>query len=279
MAATIFPKTQVTWTTYPTLAAPGRDSGNGLCSKGVEGTRKFAKCVNDPGGGHGWFKHLKRHRRAGRRGGDARRRGVREWDRFVWHSLAHAVFVWRKSLAQDDEVLESALITAVQAGFVAVQKGEFGGGSEARQSASHAVSFVAGRLGRDSVIEDSGLHGPSAAETPGGCHHFLDVAEIDAIGRSEVVQVLLEQGVEFLAGLTGQDHTLGERAVADGVLRRERFARRRARSTGEGAVGAGGADAAEGGLGDWWFQHVITRIHCRGWGCGATREVVWMQRK
>ncbi len=75
--------------------------------------------------------------------------------RFVWHRLLHAVFVWLKSLAQDDEVLESALITAVQAGIVAVQRANSGRATRrARAPAVRPLSSPGGG-GSNSVIEDA----------------------------------------------------------------------------------------------------------------------------
>jgi hypothetical protein len=95
-----------------------------------------------------------------------------------------------------------------------MQEAEVGCGGQVGESGGNAADFVA---------VEAGFDGPGAAHAPEGGGHFLDDAELDAVDGAEALDVLVEEGVEVLAGLVGQDDAPGERAVADGVVGRSLF--------------------------------------------------------
>ena len=70
---------------------------------------------------------------------------------------------------------------------------------------------------------ETGFHGPGAAQAPDGDDHFFDDGELDVVDGVVAADVLVEVGVEALAGLIAQDDSLGEQAVADGVEGRSLF--------------------------------------------------------
>ncbi|MFN7999301.1 MAG: hypothetical protein U0Q18_37130 [Bryobacteraceae bacterium] len=154
-------------------------------------------------------------------------------------------FVRRESFAEQEKVLEAALVHPVEARLVAVEQGEFGTDGEAGEGGRHAGAFVAGRLGLDGVIEQARFHGPGAAQAPGGGDHFFDETLIHSVAGGEAGLVLGGNDIEALTGFAGEHDAFGEQAVADGVLRRARFAFRSDRAAGAGSVGAGGPDAAK----------------------------------
>ena len=55
-------------------------------------------------------------------------------------------FVWYPGGAQQEEIVQGALIHEVETGFVAVEEGEFGGGGELAEGGGNAGDVVAGGL-------------------------------------------------------------------------------------------------------------------------------------
>jgi len=101
--------------------------------------------------------------------------------------------------AQEDEVVEGALIHKVKASLVTVHQGDGGCGYRTVDGFADAVEYGAGgvvvvefRIGQGGnlVIEHARFHGPGTTETPMGGDHFLDHAFLDAIDRLETVQML-----------------------------------------------------------------------------------------
>ena len=135
--------------------------------------------------------------------------------------------------------MESALVDAMEAGFVAVHEGEAGVGGGIGEGGGHAVDFVAGGLSFGVVLKDAGFEGPGAAHAPVGSRHFLDETELEGIGGLEAFEVLGEEGFEGGAGLVFHDDAAGQEAVASGVLGRAAFSLGGSRSTRAGAVGTG----------------------------------------
>jgi hypothetical protein len=115
------------------------------------------------------------------------------------------------------DILEGALAHVVEAGLIAMEEGELGRGGQPGEGGGQAADSVAGRLVVDGLREHVGFNGPGAAQTPEGGDHFLDDAELDVVDGVVELDVLVHEDVEAGAGLGGQDHALGEKAVADGV--------------------------------------------------------------
>ena len=113
--------------------------------------------------------------------------------------------------------MESALITKVETGLVAMQEGELGRGGQVTESLGDAGEFVGGVELLDAVIEKPGLDGPGAAHAPIGGGHFLDHAEFDSIAGSEALDVLGQEVFKALPGFVAENDAIGEQAVAGGV--------------------------------------------------------------
>ena len=92
----------------------------------------------------------------------------------------------------------------MEAGFVTVQEGELGAGSEVGEGGGDTRDFVAAGLLGEGVIEEAGFDGPGAAEAPVGGDHLLDDAEFDLISRFEPLDVMGGEVVEAGAGLVGE---------------------------------------------------------------------------
>jgi hypothetical protein len=154
-------------------------------------------------------------------------------------------FVSHGEGAQEQEVVERALVDEVEAGFVTVYESERGGGGERGEGGSDGADGVGLALGVGGVFEQAGFDGPSAAHAPVRGNHFLDHAEFHAIGGLEAVEVLGQQIFEGCAGFLIQDDAAGEQAVADGVLGRAMLPLRRGRTLRAGSVGARSQNASE----------------------------------
>jgi hypothetical protein len=121
------------------------------------------------------------------------------------------------------DVLEGALADVVEAGLIAMEEAELGGGGQVGESAGKAGEFVAGLVGGHGVFVEAGFDGPGAAQAPEGGDHFLDHAELDVVDGAVALDVLVEEDVEVPAALVGQDDAVGEKAVADRVEGRSFF--------------------------------------------------------
>ena len=153
-------------------------------------------------------------------------------------------FVWYGGGAEQKDVVEGPLVHHVEARFVAVEEAKFRGCSEFAEGAGDAGNVVTLGLGVEFLREEGVFDGPGAAEAPVGSGHLLDHAELDAIERAEAFEVFGEEGVEALARFAGEDDTVGEEAVAEGVEGRAKLPFGGGGATGAGAVGAGRENAA-----------------------------------
>lgn len=142
--------------------------------------------------------------------------------------------------------MQGALVHEVEAGFVAVKEGEFGRGGLPAESGGDAGDIVARRLVGKGFRHESVFDSPGAAETPVGGGHLFDHAELDPIDGIEAFDVLGEQFGEAIDGFTGENHAIGEEAMADGVLRRTAFAVGGLRAAGESTVGTRGENSSKG---------------------------------
>lgn len=93
---------------------------------------------------------------------------------------------------QQKKVVHGTPAHAVQARLIAMQESELGRGSEDRESGGDAGDLIAGLGGANAIVHQAGLNSPGAAKTPERSGHFLDDAELDAIGGSEFLDVLGE---------------------------------------------------------------------------------------
>ena len=132
----------------------------------------------------------------------------------------------------------------MEAGFVAVEEGKFRGCSEFAEGAGDAGDVITFGEGVQFLGEEGIFDGPGAAEAPVGSGHLLDHAELDAIERAEAFEVFGEERVEALARFAGEDDTVGEESVAEGVEGRAKLPFRGGGATGAGAVGARRENAA-----------------------------------
>jgi hypothetical protein len=128
-------------------------------------------------------------------------------------------FVWYGGGTQKKHVIKRALIVEVKPGLVPVQEAEGWFGGEAGEGGGHAVDGIAGWLGGGFGFEHAGFQGPGAAETPVCAYHFLDQAELDAIGRLEALEVVIEDFLETLQRFIVHDELASEQAVAERILR------------------------------------------------------------
>jgi hypothetical protein len=147
-------------------------------------------------------------------------------------------FVWYGG-AEEQAVVEGALVDAMEAGFVAVHEAEAGMSGGVGEDGGHAVDFVAGGLSFGVVFIDAEFEGPGAAHAPVGRCHFLDETELEVIGGLEAFEVLGEEGFEGGLRFVFHDDAAGQEAVAGGVLGRAAFSFGGSRSTRAGAVGTG----------------------------------------
>ena len=126
--------------------------------------------------------------------------------------------------AEEKEIVETALIDAVEAGLVAVEESEIGGGGETAEGGGKAAEVVGSFvLAGETVLEQAALDGPEAAHAPVGGGHFLDHSEFDAIHRFEAIEVAGDQGVELGAGFATHDDAIGEQSMAQRIGRRAAF--------------------------------------------------------
>jgi hypothetical protein len=146
-------------------------------------------------------------------------------------------FVWRFLLPQEQEVLEGALEDAGLAGFVAMEQGQLGSGGEGGEGVGDAFDGVAHAGGDGSILQEAGLDGPGAALPPAGDGHFLDDAQLDIAGGVELYDEGIEELLELIRVLIGEDDGSGEHAMTDGVLSGTLFACDRDGSLGAGSVG------------------------------------------
>ncbi len=66
-------------------------------------------------------------------------------------------------------------------------------------------------------IEQARFHGAAAAQAPGGLDQLVDQVQFDGGRRLKLVLVGVQEFVEVVAVLQGDDSVLGGEAVAEGV--------------------------------------------------------------
>ncbi len=136
------------------------------------------------------------------------------------------------------------MIHQVEAGFVTMEQVQLRRGSELAVGGSEAAEVISFGFAGHGAGEEAILDGPGATEAPVGGGHFLDHAELDAVEGAKTGAVLIDQAVEGVADLAGEDDGLGEEAVAEGIEGRLALAFGGNGATGAGAVGAGGTDSS-----------------------------------
>ena len=104
--------------------------------------------------------------------------------RFVWWGVVGE--------AEDEDVVERALVHEVEAGFVAVEEGNGRAVGEGGEGIGDAVEGGTGGLGGGLPVQEAGFHGPGPAQAPIGGSHVLDHAKFEAIGGPEVTDVVGE---------------------------------------------------------------------------------------
>jgi hypothetical protein len=132
--------------------------------------------------------------------------------------------VWHGGGAKEEHVVERTLIVEVKAGLVAVHEGEGGFGGEFGEAIGDAIEGISRGLGGGFIFEQAGFESPGATKTPVGRDHLLDAADLNAIGRLEAAEVIVEDALETFGGLITHDDVTGEQTVANGILRRLSFA-------------------------------------------------------
>jgi len=100
--------------------------------------------------------------------------------------------------AEQEDVVEGTLIHQVEAGFVAMEKGEFGRGGELAEGGRNAGAVVTAGLGAHSGSQELVFYGPGAAHPPVSSGHLLDHGLLDAVDWTESLQVLVEKGFKAL---------------------------------------------------------------------------------
>jgi hypothetical protein len=157
-------------------------------------------------------------------------------------SFGNFLFFGRLQLLQgahQDEIGMSALKDLVEALLVTVNEVEVrlrGSDCEGIGETGRLVGI--GGPGGNRVIRDTGLDCPQAALAPNGGEHLLDHAELDAVGGTEALDEVGEEGIEILARFALQEKALGQQAAADGIPRRTALFGRSDRPPGAGSIGS-----------------------------------------
>jgi hypothetical protein len=99
----------------------------------------------------------------------------------------------------------------------------------------------------EACVKQAGFDGPGAAHAPPSGDHFLDDAELDAVGRLEAVQVIGQDFRETIGRFVFQDNDARQQGMAARVLRRDLFAGLRDRAPGAGAIGPRCVDSSGAG--------------------------------
>ena len=154
-------------------------------------------------------------------------------------------FVWYGGGTQEEHVIERALIVEMKAGLVTVHEAEGGFGGEIIEGVGEAIERIGGLLGGGFIFEEPGFDGQGAAEAPVGSNHFLDHAELHAIGGLEAIEVVIHDRLETFGRFILHDDLVGEQAMAGGILRRTPLALGGDRSGGARAIGPRSKNASE----------------------------------
>jgi hypothetical protein len=125
-------------------------------------------------------------------------------------------FVWYGE-AEEQEVLEGALVDVVEAGFVTMEEAQLRGGGQFGEGGGDARGLIAERLMAEGLFHEAILDGPGAAHAPIGRGHFLNHAELDAIGGGEAPGMLGHELVKTRTGFVFEVYALGQEPVANGI--------------------------------------------------------------
>ncbi len=120
-------------------------------------------------------------------------------------------------VVEQHQIVQRALVDAVQARLVAVQQGEFRRAGIVAEGRRDAAGFFAFGLILDALVERGRLDGPGAAHAPECRYHLLHDAKFNPIGRNEALQVLLQQGLKCFRRLVIEHHDFRQQAVAGWV--------------------------------------------------------------
>ena len=162
-----------------------------------------------------------------------------------WCSEMGLASFGNSTLSEQSEVEQGALVDVVEAGFVTMEEVEPGGGGQFGEGSGDASGLVAGGLITDGLFHQAILDGPGSAHAPMGRGHFLDDAELNAIGGGEALGMLCHEVVKTGARFVFEDHALGEETVANGVGGRALLALGGDGASGAGRVGARSIDSSE----------------------------------
>ena len=97
----------------------------------------------------------------------------------------------------------------------------------------------------EGLFHEAILDGPSAAHAPIGSGHFLDHAELDAVGGSETLGMLGYEVIKTRTRFVFQNHAPSQEGVANGVSGRAFLPLGGDRSSGAGRVGTGRVASSE----------------------------------
>jgi hypothetical protein len=120
-------------------------------------------------------------------------------------------------VSEEHQVVERALVHAVQPSLVAVQQMQFGAVGQIGKSGGDTVQFIAFRAFRNAVIEQPRFNRPQTPKTPGAGNHFLDGVHFDLVRGREFGHVQGENLVERLLRFVLKHNSVGQEAVSDGV--------------------------------------------------------------
>ena len=118
---------------------------------------------------------------------------------------------------QNQEVVEGALVHAVQARLVTVEKVELRRSRELAKSGGKALGLILLRAVVHRFLEQCFLNRPQPAEAPGCRHHIRDGALFDAIDRRQFGEMFLKGGIEKCLRFIGKDDTAGEESVPKSI--------------------------------------------------------------
>jgi hypothetical protein len=125
-------------------------------------------------------------------------------------------FVWQAG-AEEEQIVEGALVHHVEARLVAMHEGEGGGVGEALESGGDAVD--GGDCGgiRGNGVEHAGLDGPGTAHAPGSGDHLFDESEFQTADGAESLDVQIEKSLKRLGRFVLENQAAGQEAVDQGV--------------------------------------------------------------
>ena len=143
---------------------------------------------------------------------------------FIYGIRLNVHFFYFAIFAAGLETLEEPVVGAANTAFVAVEDAEGSGvvaeGLEGQRAAGFDIAdrellFDGGLLVVEFEVEQGGLDGGDAQESPAGGDEFIELVEVGASLRLEIDDVGLAEGAELLFGLVSEDGTARVEAVGD----------------------------------------------------------------